>query len=96
MESGSREENASKQEARASRRFHEGVTGSRVRFNCVELGSSLIFSIEHNLFSKTGFHPGSSPGQAFSGSCPSAFPLLMESEAGSYVFDLTRFLHANR
>jgi hypothetical protein len=25
-----------------------------------------------------------------------AFPLLMESEAGLYDFDLTRFLHANR
>jgi hypothetical protein len=27
---------------------------------------------------------------------PKAFPLLMESEAGLYDFDLTRFLDANR
>jgi hypothetical protein len=27
---------------------------------------------------------------------PRAFPLLTESEAGLYDFDLTRFLHANR
>jgi hypothetical protein len=26
--------------------------------------------VEHDLCRKTGFHPGSSPGQAFSGSCP--------------------------
>src|SRR5262249_55207589 len=45
----------------------------RARAGCLLLESSSRSSllVEHDLFPKTGTHPGSSPGQAFSGSCSS-------------------------
>src|SRR5690606_41224671 len=39
---------------------------------------------------------GSSNSEILKMSCARAFSLLMESEAGLYNLDLTRFLHANR